>query len=82
MAAKGTGTGAGTAYLSWNGATEVAAWDVLAGALPTELQGVARAASQGFETVIPFESDALYALARALDAEGNELGRSGVIAIE
>ncbi len=82
MAAESTGPGAVTAYLSWNGATEVAGWDILAGALPTELQGVARAASQGFETVIPFESDALYALARALDAEGNELGRSGVIAIE
>lgn len=68
-------------YASWNGATEVAAWEVFGGSSPTELTSLGRAASRGFETLIQIESDANYTLARALDGQGSERGRSPVVAV-
>ena len=68
-------------YASWNGATEVAAWEVFGGGSPTELTSLGRAVSRGFETPIQLESDARYTFARALDGDGNELGRSAVLAV-
>ena len=44
---------AATVYASWNGATEVASWRVLAGSLRDALAPVASAAKDGFETAIP-----------------------------
>ena len=43
--------GAGTdAYMSWNGATEVAEWELFAGSSASTLQSVGRAPRRGFET--------------------------------
>ena len=44
--------GAGTVYASWNGATLVASWRVLAGPSATSLKPVAQAPRTGFETAI------------------------------
>src|SRR4051794_34890002 len=63
-------------YASWNGATEVASWEVLAGAAPTALAPVRAAAHAGFETRIPVAVSARYVAVRALDATGRVLGTS------
>jgi Arylsulfotransferase (ASST) len=61
-----------TIYASWNGATEVASWRVLAGSSPSSLVPVASAAKHGFETAIavPRASAGSYVLVQALDASG------------
>jgi hypothetical protein len=47
------GSGHSTAYASWNGATDVAGWQLVAGASPNSLQPVGPAvARSGFETTI------------------------------
>jgi hypothetical protein len=63
-------------YASWNGATEVAAWQVLAGASPTGLIAIGSAPHAGFETRIPVTAGAPYVAVRALDAGGGVLGTS------
>ncbi len=45
-------------YASWNGATEVAAWRVLAGPDGGHLRTVAQARKTGFETAIPVSTRA------------------------
>jgi Arylsulfotransferase (ASST) len=63
----------GAVYASWNGATEVVRWQVLAGS-----SVVASARKSGFETRIPVSSAAGSFTVRALDARGHVLGSSGV----
>ncbi len=65
-------------YASWNGATEVASWRVLAGAKPASLAPVASAPRSGFETAIAVGSLAAgaYVQAQALDASGAVIGVS------
>jgi hypothetical protein len=77
--AKGT-DGAATVYASWNGATALASWQVLAGASPTSLAPVADAARAGFETAIALPAPAApYVAVRALDASGAVLGVSATV---
>jgi hypothetical protein len=64
--------GGGAVYVSWNGATEVARWQVLAGG-----SVVASARRTGFETRIPVTGSGGLTV-RALDARGRALGSSGV----
>jgi Arylsulfotransferase (ASST) len=66
-------------YASWNGATEVARWQVLAGAAPDRLAGVASRARDGFETEIAARTRAPYVAVRALDRAGQVLGTSRAI---
>lgn len=64
-------------HVSWNGATDVATWQVVdeAGRI------VASAPRDGFETVLPVEADPGAQLrVRALDASGDVLGQGPVIA--
>jgi hypothetical protein len=72
-----------TAYASWNGATEVARWTLLAGGAEGELEPLATLARTGFETVL-VGMTTLEQVSRvqaiALDASGGELGRTGVLA--
>jgi hypothetical protein len=67
-----------TIYASWNGATRVAAWRVLAGASAQSLSWVTRAARTGFETTIHVNSPLKYFAVQALDAQGDVLGTSAV----
>lgn len=67
-----------TAFASWNGATEVAAWRVLGGDSATSLSSVAQGARTGFETAISLTSSLNYFAVQALDAQGHVLGTSAV----
>jgi len=60
-----------TVYASWNGATQVASWKVLAGG-----QTVASAAKSGFETAIPVNRASKTFTVQALDAHGKVIGTS------
>ena len=68
LAAQATGGGV-TAEMSWNGATEVASWRLLAGSSPTSLTPVANATRTGFETTVRAPS-ARFVEAQALSASG------------
>lgn len=68
--------------VAWNGATDVAAWQVLAGSSPVALAPVASAPRSGFETTIAAPTTAAYVAARALDAAGRVLGTSPAVAVE
>jgi hypothetical protein len=63
-------------YASWNGATTVARWQVLAGPAGGSLSPVGSAPSRGFETRIPVSSSANTFAVRALDSQGNVLATS------
>ncbi|MGA8363463.1 MAG: arylsulfotransferase family protein [Solirubrobacteraceae bacterium] len=66
-------------YASWNGATEVTSWRVLAGPSPTQLTPVASAAKSGFETTIATPGPAAYVAAQALNSTGAVIGTSPTI---
>ncbi|MEA2209385.1 MAG: hypothetical protein QOF54_1862 [Solirubrobacteraceae bacterium] len=68
-----------TVYASWNGATGVAAWRVLAGATPATLTAVAQAPSSGFETAIAAPSAGPVFVVQALGAGGGVLGVSHAV---
>ena len=73
----------GTAvYVSWNGATEVATWQVLAGKHPASLAAVATQPRNGFETVIVADSTGPYFAVAAHDASGQQLGESAVAKLD
>jgi hypothetical protein len=77
---KASSASTATVYASWNGATGVSAWTVLAGESPSSMTPVASAAASGFETAIPVESSDAYFAVQALDAEGRVLGTSAALA--
>lgn len=66
----------GAAYCSWNGATEVAQWRVLAGSSRDALRPAGTARRDGFETRVEVSGDTSWYRAEALDARGEVLGRS------
>jgi arylsulfotransferase ASST len=68
-----------TLHVSWNGATEVTRWRVLAGDLAHALWPVATVSKHGFETGIVVRSDAPYFAVQALGASGRVLGRSAIV---
>jgi hypothetical protein len=74
--------GAETVYASWNGATLVSSWRVLAGPSPAQLQAVAQAPRAGFETAVPLPAGTAgpYVAVQALDAAGHALGVSAAVA--
>ncbi|MEA2216348.1 MAG: hypothetical protein QOK19_1909 [Solirubrobacteraceae bacterium] len=74
-AARRSGAGT-TVYASWNGATKVASWRVLAGTGAAAPAAVAHAARGGFETAIPVSGDHAQFEVQALDAGGRVLGTS------
>ncbi len=65
-------------YASWNGATEIANWVVMAGATRSALAQVGSQRWSGLETAIAVNSGGPYFQAVAVDAHGNELGRSEI----
>lgn len=69
-----------TAWASWNGATEVRAWQLLAGDAPDALAPVGEpVARDGFETVLRVRDRAAWVAVRALDGAGRELGVSAPV---
>jgi len=81
LAVEQTRTGSHVAYASWNGATDVARWRVLAGRYRQRLAPVASAARSGFETAIPVPGSQpwLWLELQALGSGGNVLGSSAAI---
>ncbi len=65
-----------TVYASWNGATDVASWRVLAGSVPGRLHPVGTGLRRGFESVIKVHTEARYFAVQALDSAGHELAES------
>jgi hypothetical protein len=63
-------------YVSWNGATEVATWQVLAGPGPDELRPVGSVPRKGFETDVTLQTDETYLAVKAEDNSGKELATS------
>jgi hypothetical protein len=70
------------AVASWNGATEVARWQLLAGPRRSAVRPVAGAAKRGFETALPVPAGATYVAARALGPRGRTLGESPPVALD
>ena len=68
-----------TARASWNGATRVARWQLLAGPRQDALTVVADAPSDGFETAIGATTAQPLVAMRALDATGRTLGTSAAV---
>ena len=73
---------AATVYASWNGATEVRAWKVLAGRTPSSLSHVGSARRAGFETAVTTHHAGPYFAAEALNARGHVLGRSRTVRLK
>jgi len=75
-------------HMSWNGATAVSAWRVLAGATPTSLAPQQTIAVSGFETstVLPRQfatkTHPGYVAVQALDSSGHVLATSPTIAVQ
>jgi hypothetical protein len=71
-----------TIYASWNGATEVTTWQVLAGSAPDQLEPLASAPRQGFETVITVRTTESYVGLNATNGSGKVLGTTNAIKLE
>ncbi len=80
VAALNHGNGQMTVSASWNGATEVAHWQLNAGSSVQRLAEVTRAARSGFETQITAPA-AEYVSVTALDREGRPLGSSSRVRV-
>ncbi len=72
-------TGGAQVYASWNGATAVASWQVLAGPSPSSLAPVARAQRSSFETVLSAPNPGPYYAVQALSSDGRVLGTSAPV---
>jgi hypothetical protein len=70
---------ASTVYASWNGATGVSGWRVLAGQDPAHLAPLATASRTGFETAIAVQSAQPDFAVQALGDSGQTLATSHVI---
>jgi hypothetical protein len=66
-------------FASWNGATEVARWEVLAGPSAEALQPAGSARRTGFETTLSVPAGQAFVAVRGLDSAGNVLGTSRAV---
>jgi Arylsulfotransferase (ASST) len=70
--------GEAAVFVSWNGATEVARWELLDGASAGGAS-VGSNVATGFETRVVVPATVTSVIARAVDRDGAELGRSAVV---
>ena len=68
-----------TLYASWNGATEIRSWQLLAGPDKKKLRPLLTVPKTGFEAAIPLPSNAPWVAVRALDRLGRSLARSAAV---
>jgi len=69
-----------TAWASWNGATELRSWQLLAGDDPDALVPLGDPVPRGdFETTLHARTDARYVAVAALDARGRQIGASWAV---
>jgi hypothetical protein len=82
VSAKVLSTGDSTAvFASWNGATDVASWRVLAGEAAGALKPVTTMPVSGFESSTTLPERYAYAAVQALSASGALLGTSTTVAV-
>jgi Arylsulfotransferase (ASST) len=87
VSARVLSTGDSTAvFASWNGATDVASWRVLAGSEPGSLTAQATMPDSGFESSVTYpdsypEHKVEYVAVQALDAAGHLLSTSATVAV-
>jgi Arylsulfotransferase (ASST) len=82
VAARVNPAGGSVVYASWNGATELSSWTVLAGSTATQLGEAGSQRRTGFETMITVNSTGPYFAVTANDASGHVLGRSDTVQLE
>jgi hypothetical protein len=70
-----------TVYASWDGATQVTSWKVLAGSNPNHLPVVATKGKSGFETAIALAKSAKVYKVQAFDAKGHLLRTSKAFSV-
>jgi len=70
-----------TLYASWNGATEVESWEVLAGPHPDQLESLGSVPREGFETAISARTEEPHVAVRARDSSGRVLGMSSAVKV-
>ncbi len=68
-------------HASWNGATDVSSWRVLAGEQPGSVKAQAVIPISGFESSVTLPSKHSYVAVQALDAAGDVLGTSKTNAV-
>lgn len=66
-------------YTSWNGATEVAGWKVLAGFHPSAMAVATYTERNGFETAVKLNVVRPYFQVHAIDAAGTIIGKSRIV---
>ncbi len=69
-----------TAYASWNGATHVNSWQLLAGTDVKDLRAVSSVSATGFESALPITVAGPCFAVQALDVTGTPLARSRIVA--
>jgi hypothetical protein len=79
IAVRADPAGGSVVYASWNGATEIDNWTVLAGTAASRLEPLGSQEWAGFETSIAVNSTGPYFSAVAVDSRGRQLGRSSVV---
>ncbi len=78
IAVRALSPGSARVYASWNGATGVSRWQVLAGARRGSLEPVRSAPKRGFETAVEVPGGARYFQVRAKSPRGRTLGASRI----
>jgi hypothetical protein len=83
LVVKAAAGGGATAYVSWNGATRVARWELLAGSTGRGLVRLVLVRREHFETAIALAARPAgrFVKVRALDAAGAVLGSSATVAL-
>ncbi len=66
-------------YMSWNGSTELARWEVLSGNSTHSMHVVASRGTTGFQTVKTVSPGARYYAAQALNSSGQVIGTSAAV---
>ncbi len=80
-AARVNPAGGSVVYASWNGATEVQTWTVMAGRTSGALSHIGSQRRSGFETMITVNSAGPYFAVKALDSANHVLGRSPTVRV-
>jgi hypothetical protein len=79
VATEGDVVGGATVYVSWNGATRVATWQVVTGPSANALADSGSVPRSGFETAITVHPKGPFLAVRALDRSGAVLATSRVV---
>ena len=66
-------------YPSWNGATEIGTWEVIAGPDPEDLESIGSVPREGFGSTIIADTPEPYVGVQARDSSGRVLGASKAI---